>query len=295
MHGIAAVRGRGTSWLHRLDPAAKLAWLVPLTLYCFTTYQPLPLLGVLLGGLLLAASARILGPLLRVMAVFLPLSASIIVIQAVAPATCGGPCLAPVSLGPLSIYSEGLSHGISLVLRVTSFQVGVFAVLLTTRPPDLFASLGRLRVPYAATFMIATTLQLVPILQREVALVISAQRARGLRGSGFGALIPSFVPVAAASVERVQQLAISLEARGFGVSGPKTSYFGSSAGVADAVLGVSGTIGLSILCVYGLVNWGQAQTAVLVLPAPAAIALFLLAVSLFAGVVAAAARTVARL
>jgi energy-coupling factor transport system permease protein len=229
------------------------------------------------------------------MAVFLPIGASIIVIQAVSPAACGGTCLATVGLGPVNIHGEGLSHGISLALRVTSFQVVAFAVLLTTRPPDLFASLARLRVPYLATFMIATTIQLVPILQREVGLVISAQRARGMRGTGFGALLPAFVPVAAAAVERVQQLAISLEARGFGVSGPKTSYFGSRAGPADAVLGVVGTVGLTSLFVYGLFNWGQAQSTVLVLPQTVAVALFLLGLGVFTGVVVAAARTVSRL
>jgi energy-coupling factor transport system permease protein len=264
-------------------------------LFCFTTYRPLPLLVALLGGLLLAATAGILRPILRIMAVFLPISASIIVIGAVAPATCAGPCLPPMPLGPLSIYHEGLSHGISLVLRVTSFQVVAFVVLLTTRPPDLFASLARLRVPYLVTFMIATTLQLVPILQRELQLVVSAQRARGMRGVGFGALIPSFVPVAAASVERVQQLAVSLEARGFGSSGPKTSYFGPSGGLLDAALGVLGTIGLTGLFVYGLLNWSEAQSTPIVLPTALALALFVLSAGLFAGVLAAAVRAVSRL
>jgi energy-coupling factor transport system permease protein len=295
MQGILIERGRGTSWLHRLDPAAKLAWLLPLALFCFTTYRPLPLGAMLLGGLLVAATARILQQLLRVMAVFLPIAASIIVIQAVAPAACGGPCLATVGLGPLDIHTEGLSHGVSLALRVTSFQVVAFAVLLTTRPTDLFASLGRLRVPYLVTFMIATTMQLVPILQREVGLVIAAQRARGMRGTGFGALLPSFVPVAAAAVERVQQLAVSLEARGFGLRGPKTSYHGSSAGPADAAIGVAGTGGMTILFVYGLLNWSEAQSSVLALSPTASVALFLAAAAVFAAVVAVAVRTVARL
>jgi hypothetical protein len=116
-----------------------------------------------------------------------------------------------------------------------------------------------------------------------------------MRGSGFGALLPSFVPVAAGAVERVQQLAISLEARGFGLRGPKTSYFGSRVGLADAVLGAAGTSGLAFLFVYGLLNWGEAQSAVLVLPPSVAVALFLLSLGLFVGVVVAAARTVSRL
>jgi energy-coupling factor transport system permease protein len=286
---------RGSSWLHRLDPVAKLAWLVPFSVFSFTTYRPLPLLVALAAGLLVAASAGILRPLLRIMVVFTPIAASIIVIQALAPATCGGPCTAPVPLGPLNIYDEGLTHGISLLLRVTGFQVVAFTLLLTTHPSDLFASLARLKVPYLANFMLAMTLQLVPVLQREVGLVIAAQRARGMRGTGFGALIPSFVPVAAGAVERVGQLAISLEARAFGSSGPKTSYRRVPSGPVDAAVGVLGLVSMTSLTAYGIVSWGQAGSALIAFPPAIAVGLFLAGAVVFVGVFAVAIRAMARL
>jgi energy-coupling factor transport system permease protein len=292
---VPASSVRGTSWLHRLDPVAKLAWLLPFSVFSFTSYRPLPLLVALAAGLLVATSAGILRPLLRIMAVFTPISASIIVIGALAPATCGGPCMPPVSLGPLNIYNEGLSHGVSLLLRVTGFQVVAFAVLLTTHSSDLFASLARLKVPYLVNFMLAMTLQLVPVLQREVGLVIAAQRARGMRGTGFGALIPSFVPVAAGAVERVGQLAISLEARAFGSSGPKTSYRRVPSGPVDAAAGVLGLVSMTALTGYGIVNWGQSAATVLVLPPAVAIGLFLAGAVVFVGVFLVAIRAMARL
>jgi energy-coupling factor transport system permease protein len=295
MQALTARPSEATSWLHRLDPAAKLLWLLPITLFCFTTSQPAPLLAFVAGVVLVAASARVLLPLSRVMAVFVPISASIVVVQAIAPASCAGSCVDPVALGPLTLYHEGISHAITLVLRITAFQASAFVVLLTTRPPDLLASLARLRVPYAGVFMVATTLQLVPVLQREVGLVIAAQRARGMRGTGFGALIPSFVPVAAAAVDRVQQLAISLEARGFGASGPKTSYRGSRVGVADFVIGAVGFVGLAGLVVLGVMSWSAASAPGLVLPQAAVIGLFLACGALFVGIVFAGVRAVARL
>jgi energy-coupling factor transport system permease protein len=296
MQGVAPASAvRGTSWLHGLDPVAKLAWLVPFSVFSFTTYRPLPLLAAIAAGLLVAASAGILRPLLRIMVVFTPISASIIVIQALAPATCGGPCTAPVPFGPLNIYDEGLTHGVSLLLRVTGFQLVAFSVLLTTQPSDLFASLARLRVPYLANFMIAMTLQLVPVLQREVQLVIAAQRARGMRGTGFGALIPSFVPVAAGAVERVGQLAISLEARAFGSSGPKTSYRRVPSGPVDAAVGVLGAVSMTALTVYGILNWGQAGSTLLVFPPAVAIGVFLAGAVVFVGVFVVAVRAMAQL
>jgi energy-coupling factor transport system permease protein len=229
------------------------------------------------------------------MAVFTPISASIIVIGVLAPATCGGPCMPPVALGPLNLYNEGLSHGVSLLLRVPGFQVVAFAVLLTTHPSDLFASLARLKMPYLVNFMLAMTLQLVPVLQREVGLVIAAQRARGMRGTGFGALIPSFVPVAAGAVERVGQLAISLEARAFGSSGPKTSYRRVPSGPVDAAVGLLGLVSMTALTGYGIVNWGQSAATVLVLPPAVAIGLFLAGAVVFVGVFVVAIRAMTRL
>jgi len=47
------------------------------------------------------------------------------------------------------------------------------------------------------------TLQLIPILQNEFAIVLSAQKSRGLKGTGFSALLPSMVPVFVGAIERV--------------------------------------------------------------------------------------------
>ncbi len=68
------------------------------------------------------------------------------------------------------------------------------------------------------------TLQLIPILQKEFVTVLSAQKSRGLKGTGFSAVLPSMVPVFVGAIERVQQLSISLESRAFGSTGEKTSF-----------------------------------------------------------------------
>jgi len=175
---VSVTHVRGTSWMHRLDPVAKFAWLIPAGIFCFTTYQPLPLFGLLLFGLAVAVSAKIIKPLLRVLVLFTPITASIIVIQGLSPVLCGSSCEQEIFFGPLKIYGEGLSHAISLMLRVASFQILAFGLILSTHPSDLFASLARMRVPYLINFMISMTLQLVPVLQREVQLVLAAQRSR---------------------------------------------------------------------------------------------------------------------
>lgn len=285
---------RGTSWLHRLDPVAKFAWVIPFGVFAFTSYEHIVLFGALLFGLLVAISARIIKPLAKIMLVFAPISASIIVIQAVAPAICAPNCLPPHQIGPLNIYNEGLSHGLALLLRISGFQVMAFNLLLTTHPSDLFASLARMKVPYLANFMIAMTLQLIPVLQREVGLVMAAQRSRGMKGTGFGAIVPSFVPVAAGAVERVQQLAISLEARAFGSKGEKTSYRRVPSGPFDLAVGILGVVIMGGLFVYGLGNWTQSAATPIAFPPAIALTMFSLGFVIFIGVFVVAIRAMAR-
>ena len=198
-------------------------------------------LAAVVGGL---RSPRRRGsrPALRALVVLAPLAASILVLQAINPAACGGHCTAAANLGPLTISTEGVARGLLLVLRILAMEVAALVVLQTTRPPDLFAGLARLRVPYVLNFMVALTLQLVPVLQGEVRIVVAAQRARGMRGTGFGALVPAFVPVFAGTVERAERLAISLESRGFGAAGPKTSYRRVGFAPGDRVLALAGVI-----------------------------------------------------
>ena len=287
---VSVTHVRGTSWMHRLDPVAKFAWLIPAGIFCFTTYLPLPLFGLLLFGLAVAISAKIIKPLLRVLVLFTPITASIIVIQGLSPVLCGASCVQEIPFGPLTIYGEGLSHALSLMLRVASFQVLAFGLILSTHPSDLFASLARMRVPYLINFMISMTLQLVPVLQREVQLVLAAQRSRGMKGTGFGSIVPSFVPVAAGAVERVQQLAISLESRAFGSKGEKTSYRRVPSGPFDLFVGLLGIVVMIALTVYGLQHWGQTGSTPIVFAPIVAMVMFGFGILVFVGVIVVAIR-----
>jgi energy-coupling factor transporter transmembrane protein EcfT len=102
-------------------------------------------------------------------------------------------------------------------------------------------------MPYVLNFILTMTLQLIPILQNEFSIVLSAQKSRGLKGTGFSALLPSMVPVFVGAIERVSQLSISLESRAFGSDGVKTSYRNVKITVWDYVvlfMGIMGSCGI---------------------------------------------------
>jgi energy-coupling factor transport system permease protein len=284
----------GSSWLHRLNPIVKLAWLAAAIAVALATYHPLPLLAMGLIGFAACASAGIGRPVARVLLIFGPLTASMLVIQTLAPAACRAACTPAAVIGPLDLYAEGTLRGLSLASRIVAVEVVALGTLMTTRPSDLFAALARLRVPYLLNFMLSMTLQLVPILQREASIVLSAQRARGMRSTGFGSIVPSLVPVFVGSFERVHQLSISLESRAFGSTTRPTSYRRIDFRPTDAVLAFSGLAAGVVGVVAGLTVWNADRGSTATFPSWIVIGLFLVAATVFIGVVLAGIRTLVR-
>jgi energy-coupling factor transporter transmembrane protein EcfT len=231
----------------------------------------------------------------RILAIFIPITSSILVIQTIAPPVCaGGGCIPVATVGPFELYQEGTIRGLSLVGRLVAVESVALAMILTTHPSDLFAALARVRVPYVVNLMLSMTLQLIPILQREFEIVLSAQRARGMRGSGFRALLPSFVPVFAGAFQRVQQLTISLESRAFGATGERTSYRRIRSGPRERLAALAGIAAGVLGVLAALTVWSADQLTDVVVPVPVVVGLFLVAATLFGGVLAVGIRSIVR-
>jgi energy-coupling factor transport system permease protein len=139
-----------------------------------------------------------------------------------------------------------------MFLRAFGMTLFAMVTIMTTHPSDLFSSLEKIGMPYVLNFILTVTLQLIPILQREFATVLSAQKSRGMKGTGFGAVLPSMVPVFVGAIERVQQLSISLESRAFGSTGTKTSFRNVVMRGIDYLILASGLIA-SVACAYWII------------------------------------------
>lgn len=235
----------GNSFLHRLSPLPKFLWAFGALILSFSTRNPL-ILGVMLAiGLMLVTMANIWKPFLRVVMILFPIALTLIVLQSIAPAF-PRPWTPIVGFGPFTIYQEGIYSGLSMTLRIYAMTTFALLAIMTTHPTDLFVSLQKLGMPYVLNFILTMTLQLIPILQKEFVTVLSAQKSRGLKGTGFSAVLPSMVPVFVGAIERVQQLSISLESRAFGSSGEKTSFRNIKMTAKDyivAILGLALTVG----------------------------------------------------
>jgi energy-coupling factor transport system permease protein len=284
----------GTSWLHRASPLPKLAWLVAAMVVILITFEPAVLAAVLVLGAALAVSAGVGRAAARTVIALAPIAASILVLQTLAPVACrDGTCTPVATLGPVTLYQEGLSYALTLVMRLVALELVAVATLATTHPSDLFAALRRVHLPYEVALMAMLSLQLIPQLQQELREVLQAQRARGLRASGVAALGPLLVPVVAGAFDRLTTLVLSLEARGLG-AGPRTSYRRVTLGWAGAVATFAAVLFGAVGTWLALTRWGVREASAVVLPSPVAVALVLAAVAVFVVVMAAGLRAIVR-
>ena len=284
----------GASRLHRMGAVPKVVWLAAALAFSLAAYHPVPLLLVAAGAWLLGVAAGVGGAVWRAMRVLGPLAASIVVLQVAAPASCPAGCTELARLGPVTVTAEALGRGVAFVSRLLAMESAAVVILVTTRPADLFGALRRLHVPHPVALMLATTMQLVPLLQAELANVLDAQRARGMRATGVRAVVPALAPVFVAGFERVGRLAIAMEARGYGADARRTSYRTDAFGPADRALAWAGAIAGVLGVAAGLTVWGAASVPPLVVPAWLAIGIVGAAGVAFVAVIAAAAGAVAR-
>ncbi len=242
---IPIIRIPGDSFFHRLHPLPKLIWSIGAVVLAFATRNPLILGLVFVAGLLLFILSGTWSGYKRFMAILFPISLSLMVFQSLAPAF-PQPWIPIASFGPFTIYNEGVYSGLSILARAWAASNLAILMVMTTHPSDLFTALQAIGMPYELNFMLMASLQLIPIVQREFRIVVSAQRSRAMKSHGFAALLPSMVPVFAGTIERVQQLSMSLESRGFGSKGNKTSLRKIEATPLDWIVGILGVV-LTIL------------------------------------------------
>ncbi|MFW5991633.1 MAG: energy-coupling factor transporter transmembrane component T family protein [Halanaerobiaceae bacterium] len=281
----------GDSFLHKLHPSTKIFWVLGVLFTVFFIKNPFILIFVYLTALLLVLKAKIWKTYFSSIIILFPIIFGLIFFQSVAPAF-PKPWTALAHIGPFTLYNEGIYHGLVLSLRILSVASYALLFIITTHTGDLFATLRQWGIPYTLSFMVITTIQLIPILQKEMNVILSAQRSRAMQASGFSALLPSIIPVFAGAIERVKQMSMTLESRAFGSSGKKTSIRKLKLKLVDYILIVL-TI-LIVIVAYYLIftNNGFDISDTISFPIPFAMTMFFGSIVGFFGIIVYFARNV---
>ena len=244
----------GASFLHRLDPRAKL-WATLLSLVLIFLLpnllsQALFILAIHIILLAVDVPIGVLGRLWRQMAVLLVL---ILVIQ---------PFFSPsgrllVALGPVQLTSEGIVRAIELALRTAGMVFATCALLYTTPQPSLVRAFVKLGLPYTWGLTISLALRFLPAIQDLFHTVRDAQAARGWVAQGsllkrFRDYIPVLVAVLISTLRMSDQLTLALAARGLESTHPRSSWRELQMTSSDwaFLAGVTAAFGLFVIRSY---------------------------------------------
>jgi len=209
----------GDSFFHRLDPRAKLVFVICYLISAF--FFPYPwwmfVAAVILIWLLAGISLRSYWVFITYM---IPLMTVLVVVQMlVGPPP--GIVIFGVEIPFLSM--EGFQIGIRIAFRLAVTGMSFILFSMTTDPFDFGLSLYKTGLSYRVAYMIAFALRFFPLLQEELFVIRSALQARAY--VSMGSLNPvtlvkglgvSVVPLGVGALRRSQDIALAMERRGLG-------------------------------------------------------------------------------
>jgi len=212
----------GDSFFHKVHPFVKFYWVGSFVIFCFFNKNPYINYTLTIVAIVFVFLSKTFPSYIRAMVLFGPASLSMIFLQSIVPPVVFDNPTFLATLGPFDLHTESIIYGMLFSSRILCICSWSILMLMTLHPGELSSALQRAKVPYTVNFMIITTLQLIPILQREFGIILSAQKSRAMQAKGFKALLPSIIPVFAGAIDRVAQLSMSLETRAFGSSNERT-------------------------------------------------------------------------
>jgi energy-coupling factor transport system permease protein len=215
----------GRSWLHRLDPRVKLGIVVAGSVVLFVWHTLWLLLSALALVHLLLFSARY--PWSRIVAMWRAIAALLLLVVIIWPVFYqAGRTL--FEFGPLRVTSRALLSGIANATRLAGFSFVFLLWVGTTDARALVRSFVRLGVPFRWGMALTIGLRFIPTFAGTYAAVYDAQQARGLVLKGrlrerARRLLPVLVAAFVSALRASEQLAMTLESRGFGALKQRTT------------------------------------------------------------------------
>ena len=230
------------TFIHRLDPRIKILSLILLMVAIFITYSSWEITFIVGGILALFIFLLVLISGTSLKALFKSLRAMwflilflLLINVLIKPNNAMNIAF---SIGTLDIYWESIFQSLKIILRL--FLMVTLTMILTTatKPLDLTYALEWYMKPlklvkfptHEVAMTISIALRFIPTLLNEVERIMKAQTSRGVDfkhgkiSSRFKAIISLIIPLFISSFQRAEELADSMEARGYDPRAKRTTY-----------------------------------------------------------------------
>lgn len=214
----------GRSWLHRLDPRVKLGMVAAGSVVLLLWLNLALLAASILVIHLVLFSARY--PLRRLLSVWRVIAPLLILVVALWPIFYqAGTTL--FSIGPLDVTTGALQVGAATALRIAAVSFIFLFWIGTTDTRALVRGFVRLGLPFKWGMSLTIGLRFIPTFAGIFMTVSEAQQSRGLimHGNVFRRvrqMMPILVASLVTAFRSSEQLAMTLESRGFGADRQRT-------------------------------------------------------------------------
>lgn len=136
----------------------------------------------------------------------------------------------PIFKSGLNVYAQGVNHGLIQSLRIIAASLTGFAICFSTEPDQFLCGLLSVKIPFSLSFMAVSAIRFIPVMAQEITTVRNAMRLkgyhpfkRGIRNTVISE-IAVLRPVLAGTIRRSQEIALSIQTRGFSVNEERTHW-----------------------------------------------------------------------
>jgi energy-coupling factor transport system permease protein len=213
----------GHSPLHRAHPYTTLGLAGALLLGAFALAQPFEVWLLVMAAAAFAAAGGVFRATARTAIVLsLPIWVLLFVLHGLLGAE------PRMTLGPVALSVPGISRALVLGGRVTAIVFGFLTALATVSPHRLVEAMTAGGVPFGRTFLLASTLTVLPRMRERASQILEAQQCRGLRLGGslssrLRALGPLALPLVLGALAEVDEQVLALDVRGAGGATRRTA------------------------------------------------------------------------
>ncbi|HIQ03135.1 MAG TPA: energy-coupling factor transporter transmembrane protein EcfT [Desulfurococcales archaeon] len=214
------------TFFHKLNTISKLVWLITVIVLAFLFNSIMYISIIFVFTLICLGVSRI--PLDKIVQYFRILLLPLVFIVGYEALTYpNGRVVVALPYG-INVSLDGILLGLTFAFRLLVMVFTSTIFTYTTPYNRVITLLFKLRIPYPIIFILLIALRYIPLLQRELTIIIDAQKSRGVELEKFHSLkqvlkmyIPVMMVVLINGLRRSQQLAMALTIRGFN---PKTKW-----------------------------------------------------------------------
>ena len=198
------------TFIHNLDPRAKLLFAIIYTIIAILFTEIIPLLLLLISLIPLILAGSLINQWYKSIKGLIFLFVLILL---------------------LNTLFISLAFAIAMIIRIT-IMISAFSIFfLTVHPNDLALSLISMKIPYEFAFSFSLAFRFVPTIAIEAQNIIDSQQSRGyeIKQSGLieqiKNLFPLLIPLITCSIRRAFNVAEALESRAFGSQKERTYFY----------------------------------------------------------------------